>query len=389
MTDGHNGDTFMLYPPSQNNTAIAYGSNNHRFVPSIRFELLRDGLEDYEYLYLLGGGQPEVGVTNAADAQADKVIAGLTSYTRDSEFNYNLRRLIGLKDGGEVAAIPDIQPPPGHPRAEGPPGNYYINFQDPAGQPAANPLVVNGKAYLKIGASNYSPVDGYGWYSPPDVHWLTAWLSSGPNVLQRSVLYSDWGRPSTFEFDLPNGVYNVTVSVGWQGGNYPHQKVDIEGIPFIHDEGTTPSNSYLVRTQRVTIRDHKLTLAMGIFDEYTMLNYLEAEAVALPVHDLRLTQAIPGAGTVNVTLHWTPPATAASTTIRYANAPITAANWDSATTLAAALPGSQDTYVGDVPYLGGTLYFALKTQDAGSAWSELSNNDSWPSLDVHLPLVGK
>ena len=87
MTSGHNGDTFMLYPPSESNQAIVYGSNNHRLVPSIRFELMRDSLEDYEYLYLLGGGQPQVGLGNAADAQVEKIISGLTSYTRNSEFH--------------------------------------------------------------------------------------------------------------------------------------------------------------------------------------------------------------------------------------------------------------------------------------------------------------
>jgi hypothetical protein len=350
---------------------------------------MRDSLEDYEYLYVLSGGQPAIGQANAADPQVDKVIAGLTSYTRNSEFLYNLRRLIGLKDGGEIAAIPDIQPPPGHPRAEGPPGDYYINFQDPAGQPLANPLVVNGKTYMKIGPSDYSPVDGYGWYSPPDVHWLTAWLSGGPNELQRSLLYSDWGRPATFEFDLPNGEYNVTVSVGWQGRTYSHHKIDIEGIPFIDDEATTPANPYIVRTQTIAIPDNKLTIAMGIFDEYTMLNYLEVEAANLPVHDLRVTQATPGSGTLSVTLSWTPPATAATTMIRYANAPITASNWDSAATLAASLPGSQNTFTTAVPYTSGRLFFALKTQNAQSAWSELSNNDFWPSSDTHLPLLRK
>ena len=213
MTDGHNGDTFMLYPPSESNSAIPYGSNNHRLVPSIRFELMRDSLEDYEYLYVLGGGQPAVDQANAADPQVNKIITGLTSYTRDNEFMYNLRRLIGLKNGGEIAVIPDIQPPPTHPRAVGSPGNYYINFQDPAGQPTANPLIVNGHTYLKIGGNDYAADTslGYGWYAPPDVHWMTTYLSSGPNVLQRSILYSDWGRLATFEFDLPNGEYNVTA----------------------------------------------------------------------------------------------------------------------------------------------------------------------------------
>ncbi len=275
-----NGDTFMLYPPSESNQAIPYGANNLRLVPSIRFELLRDGLEDYEYLYQLNGGRPVVGQPNIGDNQADKIISGLTAYSRDSEFLYNLRRLIGLKIGGEIPSIPDIHPGPAHPRAIGLPGNYYINFQDPAGEPTANPLVVNGKTYLKIGANDYSALEGYGWFAPPDANWMTSFLSNGPNVLQRSVLYSDWGRPATWEFDLPNGVYNVTLSVGWQGGAYSHQKAVIEGIPFINDEATTPDAPYLVRTRPVVINDHKLTLEMGIFDEYTILNYLDIEASA-------------------------------------------------------------------------------------------------------------
>lgn len=389
LTDRHNGDTFMLYPPSQSNTPIAYGANNHRFVPSIRFELMRDSLEDYEYLYLLSGGQPGVGQANAADAQVNKIITGLTSYTRNSEFIYNLRRLIGLKIGGEIATIPDIQPPPMHPRAEGPPGNYYINFQDPAGQPAADPLVVNGKTYMKIGASDYNQTAGYGWYSSPDAHWMTTWLASGPNVLQRSILYSDWGRPATFEFDLPNGEYNITVSVGWLGRTYSHQKIDIEGISFVSDEATTPANPYPVRTKAVTIADNKVTLAMGIFDEYTMLNYLDIQAANPPVSDLRASGALTGPGTVSISLRWTPPASAASTSIRYSSAPITAASWDSATALGGSLPGAQNNLTIDLPYTSGTLYFALRTQNGQGAWSDLSNNAFWPSHTINLPIIRK
>ncbi len=387
LTDGHNGDLFMLYPPSLNNTPIAYGSNGHRLVPSIRFEMLRDGLEDYEYLYLLAGGQPQVGQANAADTQADKIIAGLASYTRNSEFLYNLRRLIGLKNGGEISTIPDIQPPPAHPRAQGAPGNYYINFQDPSGEPSANPLVVNGKTYLKLSGSDYSQTDGYGWYSPPDAHWMTAWLSSGPNVLQRSILYSDWGRPSVFEFDLPNGEYIVTVSVGWQGRTYSHQKVEIEGVSFVNDEATTPTAPYLVRTKTLYVNDNKLTLAMGIFDEYTMLNYLEVEAANPPARGLRLSDASLNAGTLTASLSWTPPATAVTTTIRYAGALITADNWASATPLAGPLPGSQSSYLASVPYSSGTMYFAVNTQNAQGVWAGVTNNAFWPDYPVHLPVV--
>ena len=390
MTDGHNGDTFMLYPPSESNSAIAYGANGHRFVPSIRFELMRDSLEDYEDLYLLGGGQPVVGVTNAADSQANKIIAGLTSYTRNSEFMYNLRRLIGQKNGGEIAAIPDIQLPATHPRAEGPPGNYYINFQNPAGEPVANPLVVSGKTYMKIGPADYNTTAGYGWYAPPDVNWKTTYLGSGPNVLQRSILYSDWGRKATFEFDLPNGEYNVTVSVGWQGRTYSYHQVEIEGVNFVNVEATTPANPYLVRTKTVYISDNKLTMAIGDGHEYTMLNYLTVEAVnpaPAAVTNLRVTQATSGSGALTASLAWTPPGEAITTTLRYSAAPITAANWSSAALLTAALPGGLSSYDATLPYTGGPVYFALKTQDLEGDWSGLSNNAFWPHFDVSLPLV--
>jgi hypothetical protein len=308
-----NGDTFMLYPPSPTGDgSIAYGANNHRMVPSIRFELMRDSLEDYEYLYLLNSGaQPQVDVANTSDTQADKIITSTTSYTRDSVFMYNLRRLIGRKLGGEIATIPDIRPPATHPRSQGNPGNFYINFQDPTGSPATTStetdpvtgagyryFAYNGRNYFQIGSADYDEAAGYGWYAPPEVHWKTAWLDSGPNPLQRSILYSDYGRRATFEFDLPNGRYNVTASVGWQGRTYSHNYIDVEGVNFVNDEATTPSAPYIVRTKEVTISDGKLTMVMGAIqnDEYTMLNYLDIETLT---RLLSCTIGGTGSGSVN------------------------------------------------------------------------------------------
>jgi len=282
MNTNHNGDLFMLYPPSMNNSPIAYGANNHRFVPSIRFELMRDSMEDYEYLYVLNNNsQPIVYQDNTSDPYSDKIINGLTGYTRDSEFMYNLRRLIGLYVGGEIAEIPDIQPPARHPRSQGPPGDYYINFQDPDDQPQADPLVVDDNEYMKIGWIEYDQELGYGWFGDL-AHVMYRYLDNGPNELQRSVVYDDWGRQKVFEFDLPIGTYSVTVSVGWHNRSYPHHKIDIEGVAFIDDEATTPTNPYIVRTDTVTVEDYKLSMDIGIFDEYTMLNYLNIEALGQP-----------------------------------------------------------------------------------------------------------
>jgi hypothetical protein len=105
------------------------------------------------------------------------------------------------------------------------------------------------------------------------------------------------------------------------------------------------------------------------------------------VTDLRVTQAVTDIGTLTATLRWTAPTDAATTTLRYANALITTeTDWDSATPLA-SLSGTAETYTAVVPYSSGTVYFALKTQNAGGDWSSLSNNAFWPQRNVYLPLI--
>ncbi len=293
LNSGHNGDLFMLYPPSRANTPIAYGANNHRFVPSIRFELMRDGLEDYEYLRVLAGNaDPVADLANAADTQADKIVKGVASYTRNGEFMYNLRRLIGLKNGGEIAVIPDIQPPLEHPRAAGLPGSYYINFQDPTDLPATTfsedtygngytyrYVTYAGHNYLQVGTEQYDTTAGFGWLDDT-TNFLAGRDPWGSETDERKItyVYDNWAHhPSVFEFDLPSGSYNVEVSVGTPRSVRNHNRVVVEGVVMIDDE---VSNFYIVRSMDVVVMDSKLTVEIGIWDEYTMINYLDIEAIA-------------------------------------------------------------------------------------------------------------
>ncbi len=287
MLNNQNGNNFLFYPPSESNENITYASNNHRMVPSIRMELLRDGLEDYEYLYVLAGEQPEVNTSNTADTQVDKMISDLTSYNRDAEFMYNLRRLIGLKNGGEISSIPDIEPEAKHWRAEGEPGNYHINFQDPEGNPATtstetvegvtyNYFDFEDHSYLQIGTNIYKDSLGYGWYAPDNVNWdmrYDDWIDH--NDLERSYIYSDWGKKATFDFDIPCGNYDVTVCVG-RNGTYNNHNISIEGVSFFEEESI--SNECKTKTMQVSVKDGKLSLVMGNDEDYTFLNYLIIEA---------------------------------------------------------------------------------------------------------------
>ncbi len=83
FNDG-NGDGFLFYPPPAGGVVASdpCQAESNRLVPSIRWELLREGMEDYEYLWLVAGGDPEIGVTNAADAVAADLVASRTRFSR-------------------------------------------------------------------------------------------------------------------------------------------------------------------------------------------------------------------------------------------------------------------------------------------------------------------
>lgn len=263
-----NGDGFMLYPPISG-----------ELVTSIRWELLREGTEDFEYLLLANGGTLPKTPDQAAqvDTSVLSAVTSPTAFTRDASALQDLRNQLGLKIEGKVNGWPVLvsKPVGAHPR-----GSYFLNFQDPAGNPKASPLSVNGHDWQKIGWEAYDAQKGYGWFGPYIGNATIMkynYLSSGPNELQKSVIYNDYGRTDTFQWDIENGRYNVTVSIGWQGGTYSKQRVVVEGQVLFDNYATTPTNSYAVKSVVVDVKDGNVTLEAGQFNEYTMLNYLSIE----------------------------------------------------------------------------------------------------------------
>jgi hypothetical protein len=106
------------------------------------------------------------------------------------------------------------------------------------------------------------------------------------------------------------------------------------------------------------------------------------------VTDLRVTNAVTVTGTLTAALSWTPPLNALTTTLRYSSSLITEANWASAALITDTLSGAANIFTATMPYSGGTLYFALKTQNEAGT-STLSNNAFWPHRDIFLPVVRK
>jgi hypothetical protein len=261
-----NGDGFLLYPPK-----------NGELVSSIRWELLREGEEDFEYLLMLAGGTLPKTPDDAAgcDASAASAASSPTAYVRDAGALQHLRDQLGLRIEGKVDGCPVLTSTSPGARKR---GEYYINFQDPTGEPKADPLVVDGHTWMKVGWTPYDAKAGFGWSGPTigdsKIMLYTFLVDAPVDDLQKSIIYDDYGRTDTLDFDIENGQYTVTVSIGWSGKTYSKQRVVVEGKVLYDNVETNPGMPYRVQSVDVDVTDGNVTLEAGQTDEYTMLNWM-------------------------------------------------------------------------------------------------------------------
>lgn len=256
--------------------------------PTIRAELLREGFEDYEYLWLANGGShPRPWTAETVDPAVDSAAASLTSWTRDPDALQSLRHELGRFIEGSRDTLPVLETTSDvRPR-----GAYDVNFQDPSGPPAADPLIVGGRTCLKVGWGAYDADLGYGWYGEfvddPGIALYGYDDVAGYDERQRSYVYDDYGRDNLFEFALANGRYRVTVGAGRPGRAYPGDPhhVRLEGQAVIDDEPTSDAERTFTRSAVVDLRDGSLSVEMGGRSattgewSYTFLQYLEIEPV--------------------------------------------------------------------------------------------------------------
>ncbi|RKY73536.1 MAG: hypothetical protein DRQ14_03995, partial [Candidatus Latescibacterota bacterium] len=86
---GGNGDGSLFYPGPEGP------------VPSVRSELIRDGIEDYEYFYLLRDAISRKGVDPELKAEGERLLdlkevcPSFTEYTHDPEVLEARRRKVG------------------------------------------------------------------------------------------------------------------------------------------------------------------------------------------------------------------------------------------------------------------------------------------------------
>jgi len=86
---GGNGDGTLFYPgrPRQ------IGGRTDIPIESIRLKLIREGLEDYEYLVLLAGR----GLSDVADRAVSRMVTTVYQWNKDPELLYRMKRELGEK----------------------------------------------------------------------------------------------------------------------------------------------------------------------------------------------------------------------------------------------------------------------------------------------------
>lgn len=252
--------------------------------PNVRAELLREGFEDYEYLWLANGNAfPKPPNAALVDPTAKSVAASMTSWTKDPDALMALRHELGRYIEGSRDTLPTLSVGAGpHPKAE-----YYVNFQDLAGQPTADPLVVDGNTYIKVGWDAYDATKGHGWsgenIGDPSIALYGYDDVAGFSELEKSYIYDDYGRQNLFEFALDAGKYEITVAVGRPSQGYPGDphNLSIEGVKVVDDEITTDAAPVITKTVTLDITDGSLSMSVGGQSvstgeyAYTFLEYLK------------------------------------------------------------------------------------------------------------------
>ncbi|MDC4203900.1 MAG: DUF4091 domain-containing protein [Candidatus Manganitrophus sp.] len=106
---GGNGDGTLYYPGRPNKI----GGTSHIPIESIRLKLLREGMEDYEYMHLL----KTLGEEAYADEQVAQVVTNVYTWSKNPLLLYDAREKMGsrisvLQGGANPAPTPTPEPPP-------------------------------------------------------------------------------------------------------------------------------------------------------------------------------------------------------------------------------------------------------------------------------------
>ena len=199
-----------LWDSSAMNAAGGYGPPR----PRVSASLMREGLEDYEYLYLANCRRIPTPFTKYdVDATALSVGSLFTAF-RDGPNHADeiqqLRNELGKYLEGTRADLPSLVSVKTFAF-----GNHYIDFRQDAGTNTPF-LHSDGNSWIPIDMNNrYDPEKGFGWQSkelglqnwkqPSTVFILQCTVVGGGDAVVRSICYNNFNHNDQFFFSLAPG----------------------------------------------------------------------------------------------------------------------------------------------------------------------------------------
>ena len=162
----------------------------------------------------------------------------------------------------QITPTTSSEPPPPPPSSTPP---IQINFQPTS---ASIP-----SGYLKDDGSIYSSTRGYGWST--NLTSNTRDRNSNPDQRLDSFLFVGSNSTATWQYDLPNGDYLISLASGDPSWSQGPQRLLIEDQVVFNNLTSTP-NSYLSTTDlAVTVTDGTLTVTLGASSGLSLLNYIQ------------------------------------------------------------------------------------------------------------------
>jgi hypothetical protein len=145
--------------------------------------------------------------------------------------------------------------------------SIYVNFQPSGATPVANYLVDGGATYASRNGQTY------GWNA--DHSGLSR--DRGVNTDQLLDTLIHFQLNGFWEIAVPNGPYQVKVSIGDAGNSSTHT-INVEGVNYWNARSLS-ANVFENATKLVTVSDGKLTVDQGsAADKSTRINYIEIYA---------------------------------------------------------------------------------------------------------------
>eukprot|EP01113_Clastostelium_recurvatum_P033868 TRINITY_DN4527_c0_g1_i4.p1 TRINITY_DN4527_c0_g1~~TRINITY_DN4527_c0_g1_i4.p1 ORF type:complete len:1544 (-),score=244.84 TRINITY_DN4527_c0_g1_i4:48-4322(-) len=257
--------------------------------PRISAALLREGFEDYEYLYIANGDKhPRVHTKELIDDTAMSIGYAVGVWERDPSVIHAVRDALGRKIEGSRPDYPYTQTTPN--RA---PSNYYINFQDTSAGPVSD-FSFGGVTWQAIGWDAYNVSKGYGWNSmymglPNTIQTgnpILRCVNTGlGNRLEQDICYDDYNAPDEFHYALSPGIYNVSVAVGWPTRcRGDREYISVNNVVLRDFNcGTACCSGVREYCGHVTVHAGAngagIIMTMGSKLGYTILNYMRIEYV--------------------------------------------------------------------------------------------------------------